>query len=147
MAHLTKTQYFLRNENAAKRMQENAKVETLTELQHDALANLCTARHNIHSNMKHIIISDENGYKQSIITCNADLLERGLTPMSFVGTDMSDYIDIDSISEIGEDDYEEDYERISVELEKLNKKIENYLSEIDNKYGTSYCPTGKQRIF
>lgn len=149
MAHLTKEDYSKRNENAAKRMLENSKNDSLTEKQHEAISMLCTARHELHSNKRHAIIEDYKGLKQAIVSANIAILESGIKPMDFVGTDSSDYIDIDSLNEIEytEDEYESEYERISNELEELNEKIENYLSEIDSKYGTNYAPTGAQRVF
>ncbi len=150
MAKLTKDQYMKRSENAAKRMVESAKNDLLTQEQHDALAFLCSARHELHSNIGSVAQNDENGLKQAIITANYLLIDSGLKPMSFVGTDESDYIDIDSIDElheVGESvDLDEDLARIISEIENLNSKIEGYLSEIDEKYFTNYCPTGAQRV-
>ena len=149
MAYLTKEQYSRRNENAANRMAKNAENTALTEEQHEAISNLCTARHKLHSNMRHAIIEDYNGLKKAIVNANVAIYECGLTPMSFIGTDRSDYIDIDSLNEIEytKEEYDSEYERISNELEKLNSKIEDYLSEIDSKYSTNYAPTGAQRMF
>lgn len=148
MAHLTKEQYSRRNENASNRMVKNAENTALTEEQHESLSNLCTARHKLHSDKRHAVVEDYNGLKKAIVDANVAIYECGLTPMSFVGTDSSDFIDIDSLNEIeySEDEYDSEYERISNELEKLNSKIEHYLSEIDSKYGTNYAPTGVQRI-
>ena len=42
--------------------------------------------------------------------------------------------------------YDEIYSKLYDEWEALNDKIENYLGEIDEKYGTSYRPTGATRI-
>ena len=150
MAYLSKEQYSRRNENAAKRMVENAKNIALTEEQHEALAELCSARHDLHSNKRQVIIDDYNNYKQNIVYANIKLLESGLIPMYFVGTDESDYIDIDSFSEFelqDDENFDDEYFRISEELEDLNSKIEAYLSEIDKTYNTNYAPTGAQRIF
>ena len=149
MAHLTKEDYSRRNENAAKRILENSKNDSLTEEQHEAISMLCTARHELHSNKRHAIIEDDKGLKQAIVFANVAILKSGIEPMNFVGTDSSDYIDIDSLNELDyeEEDYDSEYERISSELETLNSKIEKYLSEIDNSYNTNYAPTGAQRIF
>ena len=149
MAHLSTDDYSRRNENAAKRMIENSKNEALTKEQHEALSMLCTARHELHSDKRHAIIEDYKGLKQAIVIANIAIMESGIESMSFVGTDSSDYIDIDSLNEIEyeEDEYDVEYERISGELELLNSKIENYLSAIDSKYNTNYAPTGGQRIF
>jgi len=149
MSICSKEQYSRRNENAAKRMAENAKNISLTEEQHEALSVLCTARHELHSNKHHAIIEDYNGLKQALVTANIQIQESCLEPMNFVGTDSSDYIDIDSLNEIDyeEEDYANEYERISSELEDLNLKIEKYLFDIDKKYNTNYAPTGALRNF
>ncbi|MFA6569919.1 MAG: hypothetical protein WCT77_01645 [Bacteroidota bacterium] len=143
---------------ADKKMQENKNIGTLTEEQHDAISSLCSVRHDLHSSQDSVIRSDSDGKKKKLIKVNIELQESGLNPMSFVPTETSDYIDIDSIDELYEmeevpedekekqDWYDDNYYRISNELENLNTKIENYLGEIDEKYGTSYNPTGLSRI-
>jgi hypothetical protein len=150
MAYLSKDQYSRRNENAAIRMQSNKSINSLTEEQHDALAFLCSARHNLHSQKDQAIKSDDNGLVQAIVFANVQIKESGLKAMSFVGTDISDFIDIDTIDCIdidGDDEYADEYSRISNDLEELNDKIEKYLSEIDSEFGTNYAPTGFLRNF
>lgn len=150
MAYLSKDQYSRRNENAAIRMQSNKSINSLTEEQHDALAFLCSARHNLHSQKDKAIKSIENGLVREILYANAQIKESGLKVMSFVGDDRSDYIDIDTLDILdidGDDEYDDEYNRISNELEELNDKIEKYLSEIDSEFGTNYAPTGLLRKF
>lgn len=149
MGFLNKNEYSKRRENAYKRYISNSENDSLTSEQHEAIQHLCTARHNLHSNKKHAIIDDYNGLKQAIIEANVAIKLSGLTPMSFVGSDIVDYVDIDSLNEldIEEEDYDDNYIRISGELEDLNSKIEAYLGNIDKTYNTNYCPSGKQRKF
>lgn len=159
MAKLNKNEYNRRNENAARRMEANSKIKTLNKDQHNALANLCKARHELHSNIENVIKSDLLDYKQNIVYANVLINESGIESMNFVGTDTSDYIDIDSVEEakefdevdIDDEDYQEwydyTYNRIYQELENFNKNIEDYLKKIDEKYLTNYAPTGAQRIF
>ena len=158
MSHLTKYQYDNRRENAAARMIKNSGNPALTEEQHEALTALCSARHELHSNKRQVIINDFQGLKQHIIYVNISIRESGLKPMNFVGTDNSDYIDIDCIDELNYNNeetycenhqnwYDNNYFRISDELETLNSKIESYLKEIDEKYKTNYTPSGELRIF
>ena len=159
MAKLNKEEYSRRNENAARRMAANSKISTLTQDQNNALANICKARHELHLNIENVIKSDLFNYKQNIVNANVLINESGVDPMDFVGTDNSDFIDIDSIEEAKEFDevdiddedyqdwYDSTYNRIHQELEKLNKDIEEYLKQIDVKYLTNYAPTGSQRIF
>lgn len=150
MGFLNKNEYSKRRENAYKRYISNSENDSLTSEQHEAIQHLCTARHNLHSNKKSVIIDDYEGLKQDIINANVGIKISGLTPMSFVGTDTIDYVDIDSLNELDiedEEEYDDNYIRISGELEELNTKIEKYLANIDKTYNTNYCPSGKQRIF
>ena len=58
----------------------------------------------------------------------------------------SDDVPEDHDSQEFQDWYDDNYARISSELEGINKNIEKYLSNIDAKYGTSWCPTGALRV-
>lgn len=165
MAYLKKEQYERRNENSAKRNIENSEkaVENgMTENQSELIVRLCCLRHDIHTNTRHIICGDEQGFKKQLVELNSEIHESGLIAMTFISHHVEDFIDIDTIDEaydyedenkpeLGSDEYYEwynsEYEKISAELEKLNTKIENYLSEIDSKYGTNFAPTGALRIF
>lgn len=156
---VSKEGYERKREWAARRMKENKKIKTLTETQHEALEELASIRHEIHSNKKSVIISDEQGLKKKLIKVNEWLLNSGLIPMEFVPTSNEDYIDIDTIDElyeiedVPEDDgersdwYDENYIRISGELEDLNTQIEDYMRKIDARYGTNYAPSGMSRVF
>jgi hypothetical protein len=97
MAILKYDDYQRRRENAAKRMIDNSKNENLTEEQHEALAELCKIRHEIHSNKKNVIISDDDNYKHKLIEINMKLVELGLPYMKFIPCGEGDYIDIDTI--------------------------------------------------
>ena len=50
MGIISKEGYRGKREWAAKRMEQNKKIETLTEEQHNLLAELCTFRHDLHHN-------------------------------------------------------------------------------------------------
>lgn len=50
MAFLSKADYERRERAAERRMARNAEINTLTQEQHEALAELCYIRHNFHSN-------------------------------------------------------------------------------------------------
>ena len=43
--------------------------------------------------------------------------------------------------------YNNEYKRVYNELSELHDSIEKYLKEIDEKYKTSFCPTGALRKF
>ena len=148
-------------------MAENAKNDSLTSEQHEVIASLCSYRHNFHSSMDRICQNDENGQKNELIYINSQLQEVGLPVMDFCGVNVGeDYIDIDDINDAiffakedgsyidpdkypqeYQDWYDDTYDTIMQKLEDLNTNIEKYLYEIDQKYKTSYCPTGALRIF
>ena len=150
--------YERKREWAARRMVDNKKIETLTEDQHDALSNLCSVRHNFHVNLDRLVISDSENIKKDLINANIELVESGLIPMNFIPNSEDDFIDIDDfqllneIEQIPENEdekqnwYDDNYSRIYGELSNLNTNIENYLSEIDLKYGTNYKPSGASRF-
>jgi len=158
-AYLNKDIYDRKREYAATRMIKNKENASLTDEQHDALINLCTVRHRLHTNMDKVVKSDNEGIKNKLILANIQLNENKITPMDFIPLDTSDYIDIDTIDllyeieQIPENEeekqewYDDNYYRIYNELSNLNNKIEEYLKKIDEKYGTNYCPTGLSRKF
>lgn len=158
--YLPKEAYDRKREWAAKRMAKNKEIDTLTEEQHDVLADLCEIRHEFHTNMDDITKHDTSKIKQELVRINMKINEAGLKPMEFIPYgDISDYIDIDTIDELYEieevpeynserqDWYDDNYYRIFKELGELHEKIEDYLRNIDKKYGTDYCPSGASRIF
>lgn len=161
MAILDKNAYFGKMIYAAEKMAENREIATLTEEQHDALSQMCSARHELHTNMDRITKGTEKDYLGAIIEANGTLEESALPPIEGIPTDTADYIDIDSIRELedlgeapsrdDEDEWQEwydaEYSRIYDELAALNSKIEKYLERIDAEHGTHYAPTGKSRIF
>mgnify|MGYP007016053606 CR=1 FL=1 len=157
MAYLKKSQYERRAANSAIRMAKNAEVSSLTEEQHQALNELCYHRHSMHSNIKSCVTSRENNIMASLEKAGVMLAQAGI-PCHVLPSDESDYINIDTIDllyeieDVPEDDekrqewYADNYSRIMSELSELNGQIEDYLRSIDEKHGTSYCPTGVQRI-
>ena len=86
------------------------------------------------------------------------MLAQAGIPCPALPSDESDYINIDTIDllyeieDVPEYDeerqewYDDNYSRIMLELSELNEQIEEYLRTIDEQHGTSYCPTGEQRI-
>lgn len=161
MTILDKNAYYGKMIYAGEKMAENKEIETLTEEQHDALSQMCSARHELHTNMDRITKGSEQDYLGSIIEANSALEKSALPIIEEIPTDTVDYIDIDSIRELedlgeapsrdNEDEWQEwydaEYSRIHDELSKLNQKIEKYLEQIDIEYGTHYAPSGASRIF
>lgn len=157
MAYLSKSKYEKRAENAAIRMANNAQISSLTDEQHEALKELSSRRHEMHANMDSCVISRENNIMTSLEKSGVMLAQAGI-PCPALPSDEVNYIDIDDIDslyeydDVPEDDeerqewYDDNYSRIISELSELNEQIEDYLRSIDEQHGTSYCPTGKQRI-
>ena len=166
MAYLNKRQYEYRRESAAARNIENERIAIengMTEEQAGIVSDLCSARHKLHSNIRHLV-EDGNydGIGRTLMRINSELYQHNLgsidgIPTSYDGYD--DYIDIEDMpfiyetEQLPEDDSEresyldEKREEIYEQWEELNSKIENYLSEMDKKYKTSFCPTGALRTF
>jgi len=162
MAFLTKEQYEGKQRAAERRMTENAKKETLTEEQHDALSWLCMIRHEMHGHQEaffHEESSDHTKFWNYIDTdINERLTKAGLSKIEFEYDELDDYnTDGFVISDLDDEDIDDDderEERIAEALEEIihlaetfNTTIEDYLREIDEEHGTSYCPTGISRLF
>lgn len=172
MAILDKEAYWGKMMYAEKRNAENREKGTengLTDEQADALESMTRARHNMHTNIDSLVSSSENrDCERDLIRANAKLREAGLPTVPSIPSYEGDYIDIDSFDiimydtdiakeEYGMPDkyeneeawqewYDKMYGRLYDKWEAINDKIENYLGEIDEKYGTSYKPTGITRI-
>lgn len=156
MAYLTKNAYECKREWAAKRMAENAEVETLTTEQHGVLEWLCTVRHNVHCNQGDFF-NDEApnnseywNYIDSADGCGIirDRLKAAGLPVLRWSFSVDDYMTDGICYELGytEEEREEEREKCFEMAEKFNSDIENYLTQIDKKHGTSYCPSGATRV-
>lgn len=162
MGYLNKEQYNYRREAAARRSQENELIAIsngMTESQAELITELCSLRHEFHSNMDAITRADESRVLRRLVALNSRIRESDLTPMDFMPSYEDDYILIDTIAERMEfaridgeniEDwdawYAENYEEIYHELSELHEQIEKYLSKIDKKYRTKFAPTGALRI-
>lgn len=164
MAYLTKEQYEYRREAAASRNAKNEKIAVengMTEQQADLISRLCSLRHELHCCMDDIV---KGGDIASDILERFSLLEDemekiGLPELGVSGS-LEDLDDMDGLiyyygedvpedhdSDEFKDWYDEEYQRIYNELSNIHDSIEHYLKEIDEKYKTSFCPTGALRIF
>lgn len=160
MAYLNKAQYDYRRESAAARNLNNEEIAVengMTEYQAELISKLCAVRHNFHCNIDNIVKSADNDSMSDIVEIEKSINESGLPELDIVSM-LLDIDDLDGlIYEYGDDVpedhdsqefqdwYDDNYARISSELEGINKNIEKYLSNIDAKYGTSWCPTGALR--
>lgn len=154
MAKLNKQQYEYRREAAFSRMQENKEnCSSLTEEQHDALTQICTIRHEIHSNIDSAFNVESTIYSKIIewldgesnYSINMLLKNAGLDNILFWNCDLEkvpnsyDYIDMGY-------DYEEALDEHYSLFSRINNEIEDFLRKIDQTHKTSYAPTGTHRI-
>jgi hypothetical protein len=160
MAYLNQKQYDYRRESAAARNLNNEEIAVehgMTSEQAELISKLCAVRHEFHCNIDNIVKSADNDSMSDIVEIEKSINESGLPELDIVSM-LLDIDDLDGlIYEYGDDVpdhdsqefqdwYDDNYARISSELERINKNIEKYLSNIDAKYGTHWCPTGALRV-
>lgn len=160
MAYLNQKQYDYRRESAAARNLNNEEIAVehgMSEEQAELISKLCAVRHEFHCNIDNIVKSADNNSMSDIVEIEKSINESGLPELDIVSM-LLDIDDLDGlIYEYGDDVpdhdsqefqdwYDDNYARISSELEGINNSIEKYLSEIDAKYGTHWCPTGALRV-
>lgn len=161
MAYLNKQQYEYRRESAAARNLNNEDIAVqkgMTSDQASLISKLCAIRHEFHCNIDRIVKSADNDSMSDIVEIEKSINESGLPELDIVSM-LLDIDDLDGLiyeygndvpedhdSQEFQDWYDDNYARISSELEEINKNIEIYLSNIDAKYGTHWCPTGALRV-
>lgn len=161
MAYLNLKQYDYRRESAAARNLNNEEIAVehgMSEEQAELISRLCAIRHEFHCNIDNIIKSADNDSMSDIVEIEKSINESGLNELDIVSM-LLDIDDLDGLiyeygndvpedhdSQEFQDCYDDNYARISSELEGINNRIEKYLSEIDAKYGTHWCPTGALRV-
>lgn len=160
MAYLNQKQYDYRRESAAAHNLNNEEIAVehgMSEEQATLISRLCAIRHEFHCNIDNIVKSADNDSMSDIVEIEKSINESGLPELDIVSM-LLDIDDLDGlIYEYGDDVpdhdsqefqnwYDDNYARISSELEGINKNIEKYLSNIDAKYGTHWCPTGALRV-
>lgn len=161
MAYLNQKQYDYRRESAAARNLNNEDIAVehgMSEEQAGLISKLCAIRHEFHCNIDKIVKSADNDSMSGIVEIEKSINDSGLPELDIVSI-LLDIDDLDGlICEYGndvpedhdsqefQDWYDDNYARISSELEEINKNIEKYLSNIDAKYGTHWCLTGALRI-
>lgn len=160
MAYLNQKQYDYRRESAAARNLNNEEIAVehgMTSEQAELISKLCAVRHEFHCNIDNIVKSADNDSMSDIVEIEKSINESGLPELDIVSM-LLDIDDLDGLiyeygddvpdhdSQEFQDGYDDNYARISSELERINKNIEKYLSNIDAKYGTHWCPTGALRV-
>jgi hypothetical protein len=160
MGMLNKEQYEYRRESAARRAYDNkTSCDSLTEEQHDLLAEICSMRHEIHCNQSSLYNTGSGSYSEywhwlsdaadDGEDINSKLKRAGMKTIEW-STNMeeaecdNDRYDgiIDDTDEADEENRDSFYER----MESINNDIEAYLRIVDEKHGTDYCPSGFLRI-
>lgn len=161
MAYPNQKQYDYRRESAAARNLNNEEIAVehgMTSEQAELISKLCAVRHEFHCNIDNIVKSADNDSMSDIVEIEKSINESGLPELDIVSM-LLDIDDLDGLiyeygndvpedhdSQEFQDWYDDNYARISSELERINKNIEKYLSNIDAKYGTHWCPTGALRV-
>lgn len=162
MAYLNQKQYDYRRESAAARNLNNEEIAVehgMSEEQAELISRLCAIHHDFHCNIDSIVKGgDDNSISDEIENIEYGINESGLPELDIVSM-LLDIDDLDGLvyeydEDVPEDHdseefqnwYDDNYARIYSELEEVNKSIEKYLANIDNQYGTSWCPTGQLRI-
>lgn len=162
MAYLNKAQYDYRRESAAARNLNNEEIAVehgMTGYQAELISKLCAVRHDFHCNIDSIVKGgDDNSISDEIENIEYEINESGLPELN-ISSMLLDADDMNGlVYEYGEDVpedhdseefqnwYDDNYARIYSELEEVNKSIEKYLANIDNQYGTHWCPTGHLRL-
>lgn len=168
MGYVNKEGYERKAEWAARRNAKNAEIETLTPEQHEALAEVCRMRHEIHIGHKAMFVTESANYDklwsylpnwEGSGKINEVLSETGLAKIELPDLTMSapnDNIWCEAMEDDDRAEYDDDIDRWIAEyaeptledmLDKVNNQIEDYLRNIDKEHGTSYCPTGATRIY
>ena len=150
MAKLTQEQYERRRENAVVRHEENKKITSITEEQHNIIAEVCDMRHKIHSsgdelyNMQSLFSQEATTWLEEI---NSRLITVRLRKIDNIPcaedfpTAEDKYCGV-----IEEEEEEENVEKFYSMMNELNNSIEQWLTRIDTEHGTNYCPTGTHRM-
>ncbi len=165
---LSKEAWEAKERYVQRRNAQNAQITTLTEEQHDLLAEVASIRHNIHSSIDNTFSVEamDNSDISKLDDINERLEAVGLPPINlpdtsfFVTSDDYDYVltadDRAEYEELAAENgfesgfhywmensaYNEYYDQMS----DLNSVMEQYLKDIDAEHGTQYAPTGWARF-
>lgn len=140
---MTREERERREQWTKKRLQENARIKTLTMVQHTALMILCEYRHRLHvASDQFYDLTEEAKRCRSFFKAQLPILLRS-AGLPLLETDLSF-----SIPTRDEDGLSEDTKHRICEayVSGLNEDIEEYLRAIDQKTGTWYAPSGALRL-
>lgn len=127
---------------------KNSEIETLDSNQHEKIQEVCEMRHKLHS-------GDMFSTESSCLSeCSRYFFERieiegvGFLDIGYEIENLTTEIDLE-FEDYQSYEYENVYNKFKSfnydEIENINKKIEKFLFDIDKRFGTQYCPTGKSR--
>lgn len=148
---------FFQNEYVSKNNYFNSVNENLTKEQHEAIQKLCADRHYMHCNSAEMFNSHScaydviSRYVGSEMTGESEI-NAYLTEVDFQKLNFKDYDNCNTL-ETYDSDIDGEYDDYCFDsLNQINEIAEyndsliiDYLTEIDRKYGTEYCPTRKSR--
>ena len=154
MAKLTKEQYSVRRERAVERNIHNEEIAVeagMTKEQAELISELCSLRHEIHTNSESMYNTQSSDYDlwdelEDLMgkMRNAGLQQISVPPLEYFPCSEDRYVGIiDNTEEAEKENKEKFYDM----MHNLNDTIEDYLRSIDKKYGTSFTPTGMLRLF
>lgn len=164
MAYLNKKQYEYRRESSAARNLKNEQIACengMTEEQAEKITCLCSLRHEFHCNLESYAKDSESrgDIRRRLALIEEELSKAGLPELNIVNT-FDEVDDMDGLiyyygDDVPEDHdsedfaawYNKEYSRMYGELSDINDFIESYLKNIDERYNTSFCPTGALRVF
>lgn len=144
---MTKKERETRTKWLKKKMQENARSESLTMVQHTALMILCAYRHRLHVATEQFFALTEEAIRCRNFFQNQLPILLRTAGLPALGTDLS--FSIPNKSRISRGNILEDmsaYYLCAAYISGLNSDIEDYLRTIDRECGTEYAPSGAQRI-
>lgn len=141
------------SEYARRKNELNSEIDTLTETQHEQIRELCEMRHLLHSG--DIFNTESSDYKRCSDFFFEKIIIEGIGNLD-IATEFEELtLDIDLEFEYYEIEaterkeydvvYNELKSRHYEQINNINKTIEVFLLNIDEVYGTGYCPTGKSR--
>ena len=149
---IEKEEYERREMCALAHMDKQNEIKTLSEEQHELIAEICAMRHKLHvfgEDYYYIEHGDSNSYSDFLENINIRLLDldlpviEGIPAIDEFPNDNDRYNGvIDNTDEAEEENYNEFLEMIN----DVCNNIEEWLHHIDRTYSTSYAPTGAYRF-
>lgn len=127
-------------------MYRNRIDSTLTSEQCDVLEKVCSFRHQLHSNPESLFYSESANYDYFNDMLRDEMSEL-LSSAGFENSLAYDLIEIpNDHCCYSDEEYEECLCEVHEFVNGVNRDIEQFLRDVDEKYGTHYAPTGFSRL-